>query len=69
MVTDRFYNTYRNQRDELVAEIHWQVMNFMRQKAKASNGGLRPLNSLTVGPLEEVEAVEAEILAEEPRGR
>ncbi len=67
MVTDRFYNTYRNQHDELVAEVHWRVMNFMRQKARPSTS-----NSAVVLPhpwtTEDVEAIEADILAEEPRG-
>ena len=31
VVTDRFHNSYRNQHVELVAEIDWRVMNFMRQ--------------------------------------
>ena len=67
MVTDRFHNEYRNQRDELVAEIDWRVMNFMRQKAKSgtTQQGLELPHRWTV---DEVEAIERDVLAEEPRG-
>jgi acyl dehydratase len=68
MITDRFYNTYRNQDGELIAELHWWVMNFMRQKAK-----IRSLDGPEVElphpwTIDEVEEIETRILAEEPRG-
>ena len=34
MVTDHFLNTYKNQNDETVAEINWQVVNFERASAR-----------------------------------
>lgn len=67
MVTDRFYNTYRNQRGELIAEIRWWVMNFMRQQAKTASES-RALDVPHRWTLEEVEQIEAEILAEQQRG-
>jgi hypothetical protein len=68
MVTDRFYNTYRNQHGELVAEVRWSVMNFMRQQAKAqaSDGGAVTLPHPWA--VEEVEEIERQVLSEEPRG-
>lgn len=68
MVTDRFYNAYRNQRGELVAEIHWWVMNFMRQKAKSGGGDDSKVDLPHPWTVEEVEEIEREILAENPRG-
>ena len=67
MVVDRFHNRYRNQRGELVAEIRWYVMNFMRQKAGGSGqgAGTEIPHRWTE---DEVEAIEAEVLAEESRG-
>ena len=67
MVTDRFYNTYINQDGELIAEIHWWVMNFMRQEAKAT-GKDSSLELPHRWKVEDVEQIEAEILAETPRG-
>ena len=34
-VTDRFRNTYTNQRDERIATVSWQVINFERGRAAA----------------------------------
>lgn len=67
MVTDHFYNAYRNQHGELIAEIHWWVMNFMRQQAKAT-GQAAALDVPHRWTLDEVEQIEADVLAEEPRG-
>jgi acyl dehydratase len=70
-VTDKFVNTYRNQRDELIATIHWQVINFERGSASAR----RSQDGSDRGPVlphrwdtAELERIEARILAERPRG-
>lgn len=67
MVVDHFRNSYVNQRGELVAEIAWSVMNFERVAAR-QNG--KESNVVLPHPWtdEEVEAIEATVLAEEPRG-
>jgi hypothetical protein len=67
MVTDNFVNTYVNQRDEKVAEIRWQVVNFERAAAR----GTREKRSLTIPhpwQPEEIEVIESRVLAEQPRG-
>jgi acyl dehydratase len=72
-VTDKFRNTYTNQRGELIATIRWQVINFERGQALARRGGAgqEPKN----GPAlphpwteDEVAEIEARVLAERPRG-
>lgn len=74
MVTDHFVNTYRNQRDELVAEIDWQVVNFERASAKSRS---KDANADTSKPEltlphpwseDEIQAVEQQVLQEKPRG-
>ena len=70
MVTDYIVNTYRNQHDEVVAEIRWQVMNYERAQAKA-NTGARPASALVLPhpwTEREVLEVEAQVLSEQPRG-
>ncbi|MDO3402757.1 MaoC family dehydratase N-terminal domain-containing protein [Mycolicibacterium neoaurum] len=74
MVTDHFVNSYRNQHDELVAEIDWQVVNFERGSAKsrskeAAGDKARP-ELVLPHPWTEDEIVEVEqqVLAEKPRG-
>jgi acyl dehydratase len=67
MVTDQFLNTYRNQDGEVLAEVRWWVMNFMRQKAKAAAGD-RKLELPHPWTTDEVEEIEADVLAEQPRG-
>ncbi len=68
-VTDRFRNTYTNQRDERIATVSWQVINFERGRAATRRAGG------TAGPVlphpwteDEVAAIEARVLAERPRG-
>lgn len=73
MVTDHFLNTYKNQRDEVVAEINWQVVNFERASARS-----RATTSKDAGKPElvlphpwqedEIVAVEKQVLSEVPRG-
>jgi acyl dehydratase len=67
IVTDHFTNRYVNQRDELVAAIHWSVINFERSTARSKGK-----ESGTVLPhpwsVTELEAIEEEVLAEAPRG-
>ena len=69
-VTDHFLNSYVNQRDELVAEIRWDVINFERQTARATQSA-----DASAGPelphpwtMEEIHEIEAQVLAERPRG-
>lgn len=74
MVTDHFVNSYRNQHDELVAEIHWQVVNFERASAKSrskgsADDGAKPELILPHPWSEEqIREVEEQALAEKPRG-
>ena len=72
MVTDLFTNRYTNQQDELLAEIHWEVVNFERSTAKEKTAAKASSGS---GPKlphewtpEELERIEAQVLAESPRG-
>jgi acyl dehydratase len=78
MVTDHFLNTYRNQHDEVVAEIHWQVVNFERASARSrsaasseSGKGKDKPELVLPHPWEEEQilAVERQSLSETPRGR
>jgi acyl dehydratase len=69
-VVDHFLNSYRNQRDELVAEIRWDVINFQRQAARANSAsGAKPQPDVPHrwSPAE-LEAIEDEIMTEAPRG-
>lgn len=69
MVTDMFTNTYKNQRGEKVAEIRWQVVNYERATARtASKSKREPLVLPHPWKIEEIEAVEARVLAEKPQG-
>ncbi len=66
-VIDHFRNRYVNQRGELVATIHWTVMNFERHTARARNDGAKvalphPWTD------EELRQIEDDIVAETPRG-
>jgi acyl dehydratase len=69
-VTDRFVNSYHNQRDELIATIRWNVINFERgsasakQKSNASGGPALP----HPWQPDELAEIEARVLAERPRG-
>jgi acyl dehydratase len=72
MVTDLFTNRYTNQHGEPLAEIHWEVVNFERSTAKektsenaASGSGPKLPHEWTP---EELERIEAQVLAEAPRG-
>lgn len=67
MVTDMFTNGYVNQLGQNVAEIRWQVVNYERGAAK-SKGTKKNLEVPHRWSLEEVEEIEARILAEKPRG-
>lgn len=74
MVTDRFVNTYRNQLDETVAEIDWQVVNFERGSAKlrskeaATDAAKTQLTLPHPWTEDEIRRVEQQVLAEKPRG-
>ncbi|HEX3610182.1 MAG TPA: MaoC family dehydratase N-terminal domain-containing protein [Sporichthyaceae bacterium] len=67
MVTDQIVNRYTNQRGEAVAEIRWQVMNFERAQARGRSGE-RALEIPHPWTADEVAAIEAQVLAEQPRG-
>lgn len=73
MVTDHFINTYRNQLDEVVAEIDWQVVNFERASAKnrSKEAGKAKAELILPHPWreDEIRAVEERVLAEQPRGK
>jgi acyl dehydratase len=69
-VTDRFVNSYHNQRDELIATIRWNVINFERGSASAkqqSNASGGPALPHPWQP-DELAEIEARVLAERPRG-
>jgi acyl dehydratase len=74
MVTDHFVNSYRNQNDELVAEIHWQVVNFERASARSRSKEAAAEDSKPEVVLphpwtaEQARDVEEQVLAEKPRG-
>jgi acyl dehydratase len=67
MVVDQFRNTYTNQRGEVVAEIRWDVMNFERFTARKVG---RETGVVLPHPWQqdELECIEAKVLAESPRG-
>lgn len=72
-VTDRFTNSYRNQHDELIATIRWNVINF--ERGAASERRASEAATEKTGPelphrwdADDVAAIEKRILAERPRG-
>ena len=67
-VVDHFLNEYWNQNDELVVEIQWSVMNYERHTAKGKVGGGPSITLPHPWTADELEAIEEEVLAEEPRG-
>lgn len=72
-VTDHFLNTYTNQDGDVVAEIHWQVMNFERASARGRSKDKRETKKDELvlphpWTAEEIEKVEARVLSEKPRG-
>jgi acyl dehydratase len=72
-VTDKFLNSYLNQRDERIATIRWEVINFERGRASArapGGGSGRRADPVLPHPWTEDEAaaIEARVLAERPRG-
>ena len=74
-VTDKFLNTYRNQRDEDIITIRWNVINFERGAASAkkkegesTSSGKPALELPHPWTPEEIERVEKQVLAESPRG-
>lgn len=69
-VVDHFHNTYTNQRDELVAEIRWDVINFQRQSARSNAAkGAKPQPEVPHRwTPDELRAIEDEVMAEAPRG-
>lgn len=71
-VTDRFLNSYRNQRGERIATIRWNVINYERGRRLArrdAENGVKPGPELPHrwDPAEVAE-IEARVLAERPRG-
>lgn len=70
MVVDQFTNRYTNQFGELLAEIHWEVVNFERGTARRrGDGGGRPAPTLPhPWTEEELARIETRVLAEAPRG-
>lgn len=69
-VTDRFLNTYLNQRGERIATIGWKVINFERGSAASrtgENGSEQPELPNRWSEKELVE-IEARVLAQRPRG-
>lgn len=67
IVIDHFTNHYRNQHDERIAQVKWSVINFERARAKqkGKESGIQlphPWNE------KEVQAIEEQVLAEQPRG-
>lgn len=67
MVTDHFTNTYTNQYGELVAEIEWQVVNYERAAAR-KKGTSASVDVPHRWEESELERIEAEVLAQQPRG-
>jgi acyl dehydratase len=70
-VTDKFLNSYTNQRGELIATIAWNVINFERGNAAArKDGGSAKVQPVLPHPWteEEVLAIEDQVLAEVCRG-
>ena len=76
-VTDRFLNTYTNQRGERIAMVGWHVINFERGRALERRDARGPASTGGSGPApvlphpwteDEVAEIEARVLAERPRG-
>lgn len=67
IVIDNFTNRYTNQRGELVAMIGWDVINFERAQAR-SKGKESGITLPHPWAEDELQAIEAEILTETPRG-
>jgi acyl dehydratase len=70
-VTDKFLNSYTNQRGELIATIAWNVINFERGNAAArKDGGSANVQPVLPHPWTEEEAlaIEEQVLAEVCRG-
>ncbi|MGH9000156.1 MAG: FAS1-like dehydratase domain-containing protein [Acidimicrobiia bacterium] len=75
MVTDHFANRYVNQRDENVAEIDWDVVNFERATARAQGDRqTQSAQSASEPPIphpwgdDELDKLRAQVLSEQPRG-
>lgn len=74
MVTDHFVNTYRNQHDEVVATIDWQVVNFERGSARSRSKDAASDSSKSLPILphpwqeDEIREIEDQVLREQPRG-
>ncbi|MEU1957300.1 FAS1-like dehydratase domain-containing protein [Nocardia rhamnosiphila] len=71
MVTDHFTNSYANQRGEKVAEIRWQVVNYERATARTTakeKAQSEPLAIPHPWTPEELKKIDAQVLAEKPRG-
>ena len=72
MVTDHFANRYRNQRDELVAEIDWDVVNFERATARSKGDKETQATSELAIPHpwteDQLDKLRAQVLSEQPRG-
>jgi len=72
MVTDLFTNRYSDQDGNALAEIHWEVVNFERATAKEKTADRSAKGSGPTLPhewdTEEIERLEAQVLAEAPRG-
>jgi acyl dehydratase len=68
MVVDHFLNRYVNQRGELVAEAEWDVVNFERGTARGKTGERAGPTVPHPWSEEEIRRVEAQVLAEQPRG-
>ena len=65
-VTDHFRQTYHNQRGELVMELHKTVVHYERGEAKSRADSRRVEERRWTD--EELTAVDADVLAERPRG-
>ncbi|MCZ0945051.1 MAG: MaoC family dehydratase N-terminal domain-containing protein [Gammaproteobacteria bacterium] len=69
IVIDHFHNEYTNQRDELVAEIDWSVINYERGTAIKKGAKSDVAKDLPhVWTEEALVDIEARVLAEAPRG-
>ena len=71
-VTDHFLNRYHNQRNELVCEVHWTVVNYERGSAKKRASGRTTENKVQLPhpwTKFELELLEENIANEKPRGQ
>ena len=71
MVTDEFTNRYTDQDGLELAEIKWEVVNFERSVAKERTGAKEKSDGPQIPHTwtdDELERVEAQVLAEAPRG-